>query len=56
LKKKQEGRTGGKGTREKQKAQLKIALVCERENTRESESEGSHQGVGQGRNASVDGT
>jgi len=29
--------TGGKGTRERKKMQLKIALVCEKENTRESE-------------------
>jgi len=31
LKKRQEGRTGGKGTRERKKIQLKIALVCEKE-------------------------
>jgi len=52
VKRKQEGTTGGRGTREKKQAQLKIGLVCEKENTRESESGGSHQCVSQGRNAS----
>jgi len=42
----------GKGTRERKKMQLKIALVCEKENTRESEGGKGHQRGGQESNAS----
>jgi len=43
---------GGKGTRERETTQLKIALVCEKDNTRESEGGEGHQRGGQERNAS----
>ena len=43
---------GGKGTRERETKQLKIALVCEKENIRGSESGKGHQRGGQERNAS----
>jgi len=49
---KREGRTGGKGTREREKIQLKIALVREKDNTRESEGGKNHPRGGQEGNAS----
>jgi len=42
----------GEGNKGKGTTQLKIALVCEKENIRGSESGKGHQRGGQGRNAS----